>query len=509
MSLELRQSIGLKLSQQLVMTPQLQQAIRLLQLNRLELIDAIHAELEQNPVLEEDMRQDDDVVHAEANVHGEEPAKAEAVMEPDKVSEVSAEGKDATKEIDWEQFLENSNSAPLPGGIRRDGDDLPTIEQTLTKAETLFDHLTWQLSVSSMVEDDLKIAYEIVGSLDDSGFLPGDMPLEDIAIRLSEREKAEHVALGKPGTPTVFRVEHVERVLSRVQELDPVGIAARTLEECLLIQIKHFGHKNPLVTRMIKEFMSDLEKRNFAAIAKKAECTIEEVGEAMKIIQTLDPRPARNFGEEKSIYITPDIYVHKVGDEYVIVSNEDGLPMLKISKYYKAALSNGMNAEAKAYVNEKLRSAKWLIESIQRRQRTIYRVMESILKFQRDFFDKGIEHLRPLILRDVADDIGMHESTISRVTSNKYVHTPRGIFELKYFFNSSIGRNDGEDDVASIAVKSRIKHIIGEEDHKQPLSDQAIVEILAKENIEIARRTVAKYRESLGILASSKRKKIL
>ncbi len=509
MSLELRQSIGLKLSQQLVMTPQLQQAIRLLQLNRLELIDAIHAELEQNPVLEEELRPDDDVVHGEANIHGEEPAKAEPVMEPDKASEVSAEGKDATKEIDWEQFLENSNSAPLAGGIRRDGEDLPTIEQTLTKAETLFDHLTWQLSVSNMVEDDLKIAYEIVGSLDDSGFLPGDQPLEDIAIRLSEREKAEHAALSKEGTPTVFRVEHVERVLSRVQELDPVGVAARSLEECLLIQIRHFGHKNPLVKRMITEFMSDLEKRNFAAIAKKAECTLEEVGEAVKIIQTLDPRPARNFGEEKSIYITPDIYVHKVGDEYVIVSNEDGLPMLKISKYYKAALSNGMNAEAKAYVNEKLRSAKWLIESIQRRQRTIYKVMESILKFQRDFFDKGIEHLKPLILRDVADDIGMHESTISRVTSNKYVHTPRGIFELKYFFNSSIGRNDGEDDVASIAVKSRIKHIIGEEDPKQPLSDQAIVEILAKENIEIARRTVAKYRESLGILASSKRKKIL
>lgn len=509
MSLELRQSIGLKLSQQLVMTPQLQQAIRLLQLNRLELIDAIHAELEQNPVLEEEMRQDDEVVHAEANLAGEEPSKAEPVAEPDKAQEVTADATTAN-EIDWEQWLDSYNSsAPMPGGIKRDGEDLPTLEQTLTKAETLFDHLTWQLSVSNLVEDDLKIAYEIVGSLDESGFLPGDMPLEDIAIRLSEREKAEHEALKKPGTPTIFRVEHVERVLGRVQELDPVGVAARSLEECLLIQLKHHGHKNPLVERMIKEFMSDLEKRNFAAIAKKAEVTIEEVGEAMKIIQTLDPRPARNFGEEKSIYITPDIYVHKVGDEYVIVSNEDGLPMLKISKYYKAALSNGMNAEAKAYVNEKLRSAKWLIESIQRRQRTIYKVMESILKFQRDFFDKGIEHLRPLILRDVADDIGMHESTISRVTSNKYVHTPRGIFELKYFFNSSIGRNDGEDDVASIAVKSRIKHIIGEEDHKQPLSDQAIVEILAKENIEIARRTVAKYRESLGILASSKRKKIL
>jgi len=509
MSLELRQSIGLKLSQQLVMTPQLQQAIRLLQLNRLELIDAIHAEMEQNPVLEEELRQDEDAHGEEAKLSGEEPVKMDPVTEPDKAQEVAGDSTTANGEIDWEQWLDSYNSsAPLPGGIKRDAEDLPTLEQTLTKAETLFDHLTWQLSVSNMVEDDLKIAYEIIGSLDEKGFLPGDQPLEDIAIRLTQREVGEHAALRKPGAPTIFRVEHVERVLSRVQELDPIGIAARTLEECLLLQLDNLGVKHPLVERMIREFMPDLEKRNFAAIAKKAEVTIEEVGEAVKLIQTLDPRPARNFGEEKSIYITPDIYVHKVGDEYVIVSNEDGMPMLKISKYYRAALSNGMNPEAKAYVNEKLRSAKWLIESIQRRQRTIYRVMDSILKFQREFFDKGIDHLKPLILRDVADDIGMHESTISRVTSNKYVHTPRGIFELKYFFNSSIGRNDGDDDVASISVKNRIKHIIAEEDSKQPLSDQAIVELLAKEKIEIARRTVAKYRESLGILASSKRRKI-
>ncbi|MFO0725186.1 MAG: RNA polymerase factor sigma-54 [Myxococcota bacterium] len=493
MSLELKQSLNLKLTQQLVMTPQLQQAIRLLQLNRMELIDAIHAEMEQNPVLEEEVRQEQEQAEQEAQIQGEEPPKIDAEMaaEPEKQAEVNADAS-ATNEIDWDQWLDQYNSAPpMPGGIRRDNDELPTLEQTLTKSDTLFDHLQWQLNVTSMVDDDKKIALELIGALDENGFLPGERPLEDIAIRLN------------------VSVDHVERVLQAIQGLDPVGVAARSLEECLCIQLKHFGIKNPLVERMIKEFMPDLEKRNFAAIAKKAEVTIEEVADAMKVIQNLDPRPARNFGGDKSIYITPDLYVHKIGDEYVIVANEDGMPMLRVSRYYKAALGNGMNGEAKSYVQEKLRSAQWLIRSIHQRQRTIYRVMESILKFQRDFFDKGIDHLKPLILRDVAEDISMHESTISRVTSNKYVHTPRGIFELKYFFNSSIGRSDSEDDVASIAVKSRIKAIIGAENTKRPLSDQAIVEILAKENIDIARRTVAKYRESMNILSSSKRKRIL
>jgi RNA polymerase sigma-54 factor len=489
MSLEMKLGLNLKLQQQLVMTPQLQQAIRLLQLSRMELIDAIHSELEQNPVLEEEARADVRSLEEEKAISGEAP-KVEAVSQSDKAQEVSGDAA-ATKEIDWEQWLESYNSTPMPTGPRPTGDDLPNIEQTLTKTETLFDHLMWQLSVSNWVDEDRAIAAEIIGSLNESGFLPGERPLEDIAIRLE------------------VSVDHVERVLAQVQKFDPIGIAARSLEECLLIQMRHFGHdENKLAMRMITEFMSELEKRNFQAIAKKAEVPLEEVGEALKVIQSLDPRPARNFGEEKSIYITPDLYVHKVGDEYVIIPNEDGMPILRVSKYYRTALANGMNGEAKQYVQEKLRSAQWLIRSIHQRQRTIYRVMDSILKFQREFFDKGIEHLKPLILRDVAEDIGMHESTISRVTSNKYVHTPRGIFELKYFFNSSIGRPDG-DDVASISVKHRIKQIIDGEESKRPYSDQAIVELLKKEGIKIARRTVAKYRESMGILSSSKRRKIL
>ncbi|MEQ8279194.1 MAG: RNA polymerase factor sigma-54 [Deltaproteobacteria bacterium] len=490
MLLELKQSLNLKLQQQLVMTPQLQQAIRLLQLSRMELVDAIHAELEQNPALEEELRPERDAVEQEAKITGSDPRDETPQTTPEKTKEVGGDESNAD-DIDWQQWLEQYNSAPPAGpSIRRDAEDMPTIEQTVSTEATLYDHLVWQLNLANMVDSDRSIAMQIIGALDDNGFLVGERPCEDIAIRLE------------------VSVDHVERVLQAVQKFDPVGVAARDLTECLMIQLENIGNKNKLAEKMVSVYLPELEKRNFNNIAKKEEIELEEVGVALKIIQKLDPRPARNFGGQDGIYITPDIYVHKVGDEFVIVQNEDGLPMLRVSKYYKAALSNGMNGEAKSYVQEKLRSAQWLIRSIHQRQRTIYKVMESILKFQKDFFEKGIEHLKPLILRDVAEDIGMHESTISRVTSNKYVHTPQGIFELKYFFNSSIGRSDG-DDVASTSVKHRIKQIIDAENSKRPYSDQAIVDLLKKEDIQIARRTVAKYREAMGILSSSKRKKIL
>jgi len=487
--LELKQSLNLKLQQQLVMTPQLQQAIKLLQLSRMELVGAIQAELEQNPALEEELRPEDGAMEQEARIQGEDPS-AKNVSEPDKQSEVTGD-KDSANEIDWQQWLDSYNSAPPPTGPRTPpAEDLPNLEQTLQADETLQEHLEWQLNLCSMVEADQRVGLELIGSLDERGYLPGERICEEIAIRLD------------------LSVDHVERVLSRIQTFDPVGVAARNLQECLLVQLTAQDNKNKLAERMIRFHMSDLEKRNFQAIAKAEAVELDEVGAALEVIQRLDPRPARNFGGQDSIYITPDIYVHRVGDDFVIVQNEDGLPMLRVSKYYRSALADGMNSDAKSYVQEKLRSAQWLIRSIHQRQRTIYRVMESILKFQRDFFEKGIDHLRPLILKDVAEDIGMHESTISRVTSNKYVHTPQGIFELKYFFNSSIGRSDG-DDMASVSVKHRIKQLIDAEDARKPLSDQAIVQALAKENIKIARRTVAKYREAMGILSSSKRRKIL
>ena len=290
-----------------------------------------------------------------------------------------------------------------------------------------------------------------------------------------------------------------------MQEFDPPGVAARNLQECLLLQARHVGADDDLVLGIITKHLSNLEKHNYAAIAKDLNQPLEEVYEATKVVLAFDPKPGRAYSDEESNYITPDVHIQKVGDKYFVVANDDGLPKLKISDFYRVALSKG--PKAREYIQERLRSAQWLIRSIQQRQRTIVRVTESILRFQREFFEKGSAYLKPLILRDVADDIGMHESTVSRVTTNKYVHTPQGIFELKYFFNSGITRSDG-DDLASEAVKLKIKQIVANEDPKHPHSDQKIVELLLEQNIEIARRTVAKYREQLRIQPSSKRKQV-
>jgi RNA polymerase sigma-54 factor len=294
-----------------------------------------------------------------------------------------------------------------------------------------------------------------------------------------------------------------------LQQLDPKGCAARDLQECLLIQVSALRDAAaPLLGMMIKKYMKLLESKNLPAIAKDLRLPLEEVVNAAKLLPKLDPKPGRNFSAEDPHYITPDVFVYKLGEEYTVVLNDDGLSKLRISGTYRNALKSGGVApgQTKEFIQDKLRSAMWLIRSIHQRQRTIYKVTESIVKFQREFLDRGIAYLKPLILRDVAEDIGMHESTVSRVTTNKYVHTPQGIYELKYFFNSSISRVSG-DDIASEAVKNHIKQLVAQEDARNPYSDQKIVELLKSQGIEIARRTVAKYREVLGVLPSSKRKR--
>ena len=288
-----------------------------------------------------------------------------------------------------------------------------------------------------------------------------------------------------------------------IQRFDPVGVAARDLRECLRVQAEHWS-MDDLVLKVIDEHLPDLERRNYPAIAKKLAIDLDDVYDIAQVVAELEPRPARNFVSAQPQYIEPDVWVHKVGDDYFVVANDDGMPRLKISGFYRAAMQG--TPEAKEYIQNKLRSAQWLIRSIDQRKRTIERVTECIVAKQHDFFEKGIEHLKPMILRDVAEEVGMHESTISRVTSNKYVATPRGLFELKYFFNSAIKRDD-EDDIASESVKQAIKKLIDAEDARHPHSDQKLVELLAQQKIVIARRTVAKYREMLGILSSSKRKK--
>jgi RNA polymerase sigma-54 factor len=490
MSIEMKQS--LKQSLQLVMTPQLQQAIKLLQLSRMELVDVVREEMMENPVLEdgiesaqEQEREPDAETRAEQQLQAETEVPAPQTENREVEKEVTADGQ-ATSEIDWDNYLENYTSAPSLPAYKANNEELPSLESTLTKKTSLFEHLVWQLKLSKFDETDEKIGMLVIGNLDVDGYFK-EATIGDVA------EEAD------------VSVEHAEMVLGRIQRFDPIGVAARTLSECLLIQARHLGADDEILVQILEHHLSNLEKKNYQAIARDLKQPVEEIYEAAKVIQTLDPRPGREYTTEEPQYITPDVFVHKVGDKYFVVPNDDGLPKLKISSFYRSAL-NG-SPKAREYIQDKLRSAQWLIRSIQQRQRTIVKVTESIIKFQRDFFDKGIAHLKPLILRDVAEDINMHESTISRVTTNKYVHTPQGIFELKFFFNSGISRTDG-DEVASEAVKTKIKQIIAAEDARHPYSDQKIVELLKDQGIDIARRTVAKYREQLGILSSSKRKQL-
>jgi len=500
-SIEMKQT--LKLSQQLVMTPQLQQAIKLLQLSRAELVDMVQEELLENPVLEDSVDASTEKANAtrlespeqakenETQRIGETevPLRDVAPEKQESTPEVRADdtSTEAVREMDWESYLQHQAlAAPMPGNRPVNNDDMPSLEANLTRGASLFDHLEWQLKLSKKFsEAEEAVALLILGNLTSDGYL--DVPLDEICEEADISEAA------------------AEAVLLKVQDFDPPGVGARDLCECLLIQARQLGIEDDLVLDIIRKHLANLERQNYQAIAKDLKEPLEEVYEAAKVVKGLDPKPGRCYSADEPTYITPDVYIHKVGEQYFVVANDDGLPKLKISDFYRNALQNG--AKAKEYVQERLRSAQWLIRSIQQRQRTIIRVTESILKFQRDFFEKGTGYLRPLILRDVADDIGMHESTVSRVTSSKYVHTQQGIFELKYFFNSGIARSDG-DDLASEAVKLKIKQIVSAEDPKRPHSDQKIVQLLAAQDIQIARRTVAKYREQLGILPSSKRRRL-
>ena len=498
----------LRLSQQLVMTPQLQQAIRLLQLSRLELIDEIRKELDGNPVLadeEVDPRARNGDAKAADMVTVEPRAPDAVAMESEKRDVSNLEKREEDKrvqEIDWEQFLENRTlQQPLPSN-RGGFDDLPPIEQNLTKARSLVDHLHWQLQMSDFTDDEKRFAELVIYNLDDTnGFLD---------LKGTERdngEKTPDLTIEDLAREAEINPEDAEYILREMQEWDPVGVCSRSLQECLHVQADVYGYDD-LELSIIDNHLHNLEKHNYPAIARDLKVTLEEVYEAVKQIQKLESRPARNFTEvdEKTIAITPDVYVVKDDDKFVVSDNDRGVQRL----YINEALTKQMlkDPQAKEFIGEKLRNAQWLIRAIEQRRKTIIRVTECIIDKQREFFEKGVAFLKPMILRDVAEAVGMHESTISRVTTNKNVHTPQGLFELKYFFNSSI-RRMAEDDIASESVKQAIKKIIDEEDKQNPLSDQQIVELLAKrDGIQIARRTVAKYREMLGILSSSKRKKL-
>jgi RNA polymerase sigma-54 factor len=484
MALELKQQI--KLSQQLVMTPQLQQAIRLLQLSTLELRDVVEQEMVENPCLEE--AGEDEEVSTNGATPPEDRADRVAEPEPSGEAEPASEApsaEDMVSDVDWENYMDSRPQT----GLGRPDEDRPSLEDNLTRVHSLADHLTWQLGFLELDEEERAAGELIIGNVNDDGYLDED--LETIA---------EEAGLG---------LERIEALLRRIQEFDPLGVASRDLKECLLVQARVARVTDPLVLKMIREHIDLLQKRDFRGIARREEAALEDVAAAARVISSFEPRPGRQFAGEEPIYITPDIFVHKVGDEYHVVLNEDGMPKLRVSSAYRQVLNRKEqnSKETRDYVREKLRSAVWLIKSIHQRQRTIVRVTESLLRFQQEFFERGSQHLRPLNLRDVAEDIGMHESTVSRVTSNKYVQTPHGLFELKFFFNSSIDTSDGSS-IASESVKEKIREIIHREDATHPLSDQQIAESLRTASIHIARRTVTKYRESMRILPSTRRREI-
>mgnify|MGYP001821692123 CR=1 FL=1 len=482
MALEIRQQ--LKLSQQLVMTPQLQQAIKLLQLSRMELMDVVRTELEENPVLEEGQETPEDKTQTEEELVAEstdEPA-------PEALKEIQGEG-DGMSDIDWKTYLESYSLGGTTADSYEDDEDRPSYENLLTRKPSLTDHLMWQLGLSRLENREREIAAQIIGNVDDDGYL--QLSIEEVSAQ------------------TGCDPEQAEKVLAAVQDFDPPGVASRSLQECLLKQVEQLDMTEDPVGIILRDHINDLETRRYQVIARCLQIPLDDVFSAAKFISSLDPRPGSQFGQEDVHYIIPDIFVYKISDEYVVVLNDEGLPNLRINSFYRNALSGAEPLDEKAgeYIQEKLRGALWLIKSIHQRQRTIYRVTKSIVKFQRDFFDRGVEHLKPLVLRDVAEDIEMHESTVSRVTTNKYVQTPQGLFELKYFFNSGISTTGG-DSVASESVKSKIKEIITGEDARKPFSDQKIVEILRGQGIDIARRTVTKYREMLGVGSSTQRKRL-
>ncbi len=475
MAFELQQN--LKLQQQLVMTPQLQMAIKLLQLSRLELVQMVRQEMENNPTLEE--------------TENVEPAEElqEPAVEAAPNSEVTISEK-FDERLDWHHYMDEYSST---GKVHFESEtrESPNYEAFTSSKATLADHLRWQLLMTQPSSEEEMIGSMIIGNLNKFGFMADSIP-----------EIAENAGVS---------VDMVEAVLLRMQDFDPPGICARSLGESLLIQARQLGIDTPLITGLISNHMKNLENKRYSIIAKELKTSVNAIIAAVEIIRTLDPRPADRYGdEEEQIYILPDVYVRKDGDEYVVFLSDDDIPQLHISSYYKNAVRKGerINRETRSYLKDRLRSAEWLIKSIQQRKKTIFNVMTSIVKFQRDFFDFGIANLKPMVLRDVAEDIQMHESTISRVTTNKYAHTPHGIFELKFFFNSSINRSNGET-IASASVQEEIRRIVSIENPRKPFSDQKISDqLVSQSGIEIARRTIAKYREMMGILPSSKRKQL-
>ncbi|HPO08120.1 MAG TPA: RNA polymerase factor sigma-54 [bacterium] len=497
--MEQRLQLHQKMQQRLIMTPQMQQSIQLLQLSSLELTDLVQQEMVENPLLEEHTPGES----MDSNI--EEPVQAE--QEGDDPVASLAENGTIELDSDWEDyFSDSSDMGYLPSQTEYISEDT---QPQIARPQTLKDHLIWQLGVSTDTPEQYRIGEYLIDQLDENGFLPetitrtlggnnGDTVEEEVPI-------VDYVAEMLDVPP-----QQVREVLVILQGFDPAGIAARNVIECLKIQCRYHGIDQPEVIAIIEHHLPDLERRRLKEIGSALNLTEEEVQEIADLIATLDPWPGRQFAPQDNEYISPDVFVELVDGEYQVRVNDDGSPPLRISRRYRQMLENreDITAEEYEFIRKKFQSAVWLIRNIEQRKRTLYRVTKAIVERQHDFFEEGITALKPLKLRDIADELGIHEATVCRVVNKKYVQTPRGLFELKFFFSTGL-QSDGMDDMSAKAVMEILQELIEKEDPKRPFSDQKLTDILHKEHkLNIARRTVAKYREKLGILSTSKRRRV-
>ena len=479
MKVGLQQSV--RLGQELRINPRLYQAMDLLYMPLLDLQQHLKQELVANPFLE--------------------------LVEPTDEPIEDAEGKDEKEdenEVDWEDILLDGFET---GGRREEYEEREYFEPTAVATRDLYDHLHDQLSLLRLEPRQIIIAEEIVGNIDDTGFLTCNV--EDVLGSLNQfLESDEAKAAGFEDVPP-FTLEEVEAVLVIIHGLDPAGIAARDLRECLLLQLRDMHMENGLVYDIVDKHFEQLVNHRWAEISKELGVNPREVQAAADDIAKLDPKPGLQYSAGEGNYIIADLVVEKVGTDYIVFHNDTALPRLRLSRSYREVAQDKAKykGENKEFISNKLNNANWMLQAIEQRRQTMLKVMNFIVNRQRDFFEEGIEHLKPLTLREVAEVISMHESTVSRVTNQKYVQTPRGVFPLKFFFSSGLSTDSGED-VSARGIKARIQKLVNEENSKKPLTDQAIVDILKREGINIARRTVAKYRDQLGILSARMRKRV-
>lgn len=476
--MEIKHSLNLSQRPALIMTQRLQQALKLLQVPTLELQAILKQEIMQNPMLEE----------VDELMENEDIAKEDS---PEETANEEAEEPSEDDPIDWSDYIQDGLDRTYIPQSEVNPEFLEKVPVTRT---TLAESLLEQLHFLSLSDEHMRIAEFLVGSLDERGYL--STSLQDVSQ-----------ATGRS-------LEELERVLCVIHALEPVGVGARDLRECLLIQLDAKSQKDTLVWRLIHDQFDNLVNRRFPEIARNLKCTVEEVQAAADEVATLNPKPGLEVSAEDPKYVVPDLIVERVDDEYIVLLNDRNVPRLRISSAYESVLRDRKNSDkgtpggdTRAYIQNKLNSARWLIQTIEQRRRTMIKVMNCIIREQREFFDKGIAFLRPLTLQQVARQIDMHESTVSRVCSGKYVQTPRGVFELKFFFSSGLETEDGED-ISARTAKDIIKTLIEEEDKKEPLSDQRIAELLHEKGLRIARRTVAKYREQLSILPARFRRRV-